>query len=102
MVTAGTHPAKSRHEKAMSLHPSIGAALAEQHQNDLIAHAEKYRLARAARSSRATPARQAPGRLMTIVYFPITAARRTAIRVLPRHWSRGTATIPRRGAHTAR
>jgi hypothetical protein len=44
----------------MYRHPSMTAALAEQHRRDLINRAESYRLARAARTSRAAPARHAP------------------------------------------
>ena len=41
----------------MSMHPTITAALAEQHRRDLIARAETHRIARAARASRPAPAR---------------------------------------------
>jgi hypothetical protein len=62
----------------MSMHPTITAAVAEQHRRDLIASAEAHRIARAARGDR-----PAPARLMRIIPQLIAAARRPAARLLP-------------------
>jgi hypothetical protein len=56
----------------MSLHSYHIAALAGQHRRDVTGHAETYRRARAARSSRAAPARHAAS-LTNIIQRKITA-----------------------------
>jgi len=61
----------------MSVHPTITAALADQHRRDLLARAEAHRIARAARASRPT---RPP---MWIIAQLIAAARRPAARLLP-------------------
>lgn len=61
----------------MSVHPTITAALADQHRRDLLTRAEAHRAARAARASR--PARPP----MRIIAQLIAAARRPATRLLP-------------------
>lgn len=70
----------NRQEKAMSSHPAITTALAEQHRRDLTARAEAYRLTRAARSSRPAPGARAAG-LARIIRQPSMAMRRAAIRL---------------------
>jgi hypothetical protein len=60
----------------MSMHPTITAALAEQHRRDLTARADTYRTARAARA--ASPA---PARPVRIIPNLIAAARRPATRL---------------------
>jgi hypothetical protein len=60
----------------MSLHPTIAAALADEHRRDLTARAEACRLARTVRSSR-----PAPGARAGIVRQLVTAVRRTAMRL---------------------
>jgi hypothetical protein len=62
----------------MSMHPTITAALADQHRRDMIARAEAHRIARAARASR-----PAPVRTMRIIPQRIAAARRPVTRLLP-------------------
>jgi hypothetical protein len=62
----------------MYMHPTITAALAEQHRRDMITRAETHRIARAARRSRPAPARPA-----WIIPQLIVAARRTVTRLLP-------------------
>jgi hypothetical protein len=62
----------------MSMHPTITAALAEQHRYDMIADADAHRIARAARVSRPVPARP-----QGITPQLIAAARRTVTRLLP-------------------
>jgi len=62
----------------MSMHPTITAALAEQHRRDMIACAETRRIARAARASRPAPARP-----VRIIPQLIAAARRPVARLLP-------------------
>jgi hypothetical protein len=64
----------------MSPHPTITAALAEQHRRDLTARAEAYRLARTARSSHPAPARHAADPVKLIRPL-VTALRRTAMRL---------------------
>ena len=64
----------------MSMHPTIAAALAEQHRRDLTARAETYRIARAARSSRPAPPRPAADQARTLPRL-ITTAWRTAARL---------------------
>jgi hypothetical protein len=61
-------------------HPSIAAALAEEHRRDLTARAEACRLARAARSSRPAPARDT-AKPVDVIRQLITAARRTVMRL---------------------
>jgi hypothetical protein len=58
----------------MSLHPTIAAALAEEHRRDLTARAETYRIARAARTSGPVPARCTRNflNLLAAVRRPIT------------------------------
>jgi hypothetical protein len=80
------------------MHPSITAAVAEQHRRDLIARAEMYRLAHAARSSRTAATRHA-SRQMKIIQLPVTAARRAATRVFSRYASSAVTTGPGRSAH---
>lgn len=63
----------------MSMHPTITAALAEQHRRDLTARAETYRIARAARS-RPAPPRHAADQVGTLPRL-ITTARRMAARL---------------------
>jgi hypothetical protein len=60
-------------EKAMSMPPSIAAALAEQHRRDLLSQAEACRLARTARRNRPRPARRVPRLMMTIAARPVIA-----------------------------
>jgi hypothetical protein len=55
----------------MFTHPTITAALADQHRRDLTARAEKYRTARAARATRPEPSR-----LRRIIPGLVAAARR--------------------------
>jgi hypothetical protein len=62
----------------MSMHPTITAALADQHRRDMIARAEAHRIARAARAGR-----PAPARTMRIIPQLIAAARRPVTRLLP-------------------
>jgi hypothetical protein len=62
----------------MSMHPTLTAALADQHRRDLLASAENHRIARAARASRPAPAR--PARIIPQL---IAAARRPVTRLLP-------------------
>jgi hypothetical protein len=62
----------------MSVHPTITAAVAEQHRRDMIADAEAHRIARAARASR-----PALARLIRIIAQLIGAARRPVTRLLP-------------------
>jgi hypothetical protein len=62
----------------MSLHPTLTAALAEQHRRDLLARAEAHRITRAARASRRAPAH--PTRIIPQL---IAAARRPVMRLLP-------------------
>jgi hypothetical protein len=59
----------------MSMHPTITAALAEQHRRDMIARAENHRIARASRPAPARPTR--------IIPQLIAAARRPVTRLLP-------------------
>lgn len=61
----------------MSLHPTIAAALAEEHRRDLTASAEAYRLARTARSSRPAPASDTADQV-GIIRQLVAAVRRTA------------------------
>ena len=61
----------------MSMHPTITAALAEQHRRDLTARAETYRIARAARAASPSPARP----VRTIPNL-IAAARQPVTRLL--------------------
>ena len=61
----------------MSMHPTITAALADQHRRDMIARAEAHRIARAARAGR-----PAPARTMRIIPQLIAAARRPVTRLL--------------------
>jgi len=61
----------------MSMHPTLTAALAEQHPQDLLARADD-RIARAARASRPAPAR--PTRIIPQL---IAAARRPVTGLLP-------------------
>jgi hypothetical protein len=63
----------------MFLHPTIAAALAEQHRRDMTARAEIRRLSRAARSSRPVPGARAADPA-DIVRKLVTALRRTAMR----------------------
>jgi hypothetical protein len=65
----------------MSMHPTITAALAEQHRRDMIARAETHRIARAARAARAS--RPAPARPTRIIPQLIAAACRPVTRLLP-------------------
>ena len=60
-------------------HPTIAAALAEEHRRDLTARAETRRLARAARSSRPAPGVRVADPA-DIVRQLVTALRRTAMR----------------------
>lgn len=60
----------------MSMHPTITAALAEQHRRDLTARAETYRIARATRATRPAPARP-----VRIIQNLIAAASRPVIRL---------------------
>lgn len=62
----------------MSMHPTLTAALAEQHRRDMIARAETHRIARAARASRPAPA--SPTRIISQL---IAATRRPVTRLLP-------------------
>jgi hypothetical protein len=62
----------------MSMHPTIAAAVAEQHRRDMIADAEAHRIARAARAGRPTPPRP-----MRIILQLMAAARRPVTRLLP-------------------
>jgi len=59
----------------MSMHPTLTAALAEEHRRDLLARAEAHRIARAARPAPARPTR--------IIPQLIAAARRPVTRLLP-------------------
>ena len=61
-------------------HPTITAALAEQHRRDLTARAEAHRLARAVRSSRPVPTRDTAGPVKLVRQL-VAAARRTAMRL---------------------
>jgi hypothetical protein len=62
----------------MSMHPTLTAALADQHRRDMITRAETHRIARAARASRPAPAR--PARIIPRL---TAAARRPLARLLP-------------------
>ena len=62
----------------MSMHPTITAALAEQHRRDLTARADRYRIARAARA-----AGPAPARPVRVIPNLIAAAWRPVTRLLP-------------------
>ena len=62
----------------MSMHPTITAAVAEQHRRDMMADAEAHRIARAARASRPAPARP-----MRIISHLIAAVGRPVSRLLP-------------------
>ena len=64
----------------MSLHPCITVALAEQHRRDLIARADTYRLARAARSGPRVPPRQATG-LVKGILRTMTAMQQAVVRL---------------------
>jgi hypothetical protein len=55
----------------MSMHPTITAALAEQHRRDLTARAETYRIARAAGPAPARPVRISP-HLIAAARRPVT------------------------------
>lgn len=60
----------------MSMHPTITAALAEQHRRDMTARAETHRITRTARDTRPAPAH--PRRT---ILLPIAAARRAVTRL---------------------
>ena len=78
MVTGRDEPGRIPDRRnVMYRHPSMTAALAEQHRRDLIARAESHRLARTARTSRAAPARPAP-RFPVITQLSAMVARATA------------------------
>jgi len=62
----------------MSLHPTITAALADQHRRDMITRAGTHRTARTARASRPVPAR-----LARIIPQRTAAARRSITRLRP-------------------
>lgn len=64
----------------MSPHPTITAALAEQHRRDLTARAEAHRLARAVRSSRPASARH-PANPVKPIRQLITTVRRSTMRL---------------------
>jgi hypothetical protein len=70
----------------MSMHPTIAAALAEQHHREMITRAEAHRTARAARASRPAPPRPAQ-----IIPQLAAAARRTVTRLLPSRTAATTA-----------
>lgn len=76
-------PGLADRRNVMSPHPTITAALAEEHRRDLTARAEAWRLARAARTSRPVPACRAAGPVELIRQL-VTALRRTAMRLAPR------------------
>jgi hypothetical protein len=59
------------------MHPTLTAALADQHRRDLLARAENHRIARAARASRPAPA--CPMRILPRLF---AAARRPVTRLL--------------------
>lgn len=61
----------------MSMHPTLTAALADQHRRDLFARDENHRITRAARASRPAPARP-----MRIIPRLFAAARRPVTRLL--------------------
>ena len=62
----------------MSVHPTITAALADQHRRDMITCAEAHRIAQIARAGR-----PAPAYTMRIIPQLIAAARRPVTRLLP-------------------
>jgi hypothetical protein len=62
----------------MSMHPTITAALAEQHRRDLTARAETYRIARTARGSRPAAPRHAADQARTLPRLITTAWRMAA------------------------
>jgi hypothetical protein len=61
----------------MSMHPTLTAALADQHRHDLRARAENHPIARTARASRPAPAR--PVRIIPRLF---AAARRPVTQLL--------------------
>jgi len=63
------------------MHPSITAAVAEEHRRDMIAQAEAHRIARIARAARAS--RPALARPMRVIPRLFAAACRSAARLLP-------------------
>ena len=60
----------------MSMHPTIAAALSEQHRRDFTARAETRQIAHAARDSHPAPAHH-----MRTILLPIAAVRRAVMRL---------------------